>query len=272
MAPVAGSLTLVPVGVGTAYARPGEVQSSYLVRAGDRAVCMDLGAGALGRLRGEVPPERLTALVVSHLHPDHCADILSLRVYMSFGPGRGTRLPVLGPQDLRERLLAFAPGGDWDESFDFQALPRGGGAIDLGGGLVLRHAEVPHLEPTFALRLDLGAASVCFSADCSPNDALPELARGCDLLLCECSMGAEPVPEGVAHLDAPAAAAIATAAGAGRLLLTHCYPEFDREAALAAARAGFSGPVDWARQGEAVAVGEAGRPGEGSIVARERSA
>jgi ribonuclease BN (tRNA processing enzyme) len=255
MRPVAGSLTLVPVGVGTAYARAGEAQSCYLVRAGDRAVCLDLGAGALGRLTAEVAPERLAALVVSHLHPDHCADLFALRVYMSFGPGRGPRLRVLGPPGLRERLVAFAPGGDWDESFAFEELPVGGGETDLGGGLVLRHAVVPHLDPTFALRLDAGGSSICYSADCLPNDALPALARGCDLLLCECSMGAGPVPAGVAHLDAPAAGAIAARAGAGRVLLTHCYPEFDRDAALAAARAAFAGPVDWARQGEAVPAG-----------------
>ena len=254
MRPVAQSLSLVPVGVGTAYARPGEVQSCYLVRAGDRAVCLDLGAGALGRLSAEVAPERLAALVVSHLHPDHCADLFALRVYMSFGPGRGSRLRVLGPPGLRERLAAFAPGDDWDGSFAFEVLPGDADGIDLGGGLMLRHAEVPHLDPTFALRLDWGGASICYSADCLPNDALPALARGCDLLLCECAMGTGPVPAGAAHLDASGAGAIAARAGARRLLLTQCYPEFDRDAALTAAREAFAGPVDWARQGEAVTV------------------
>jgi ribonuclease BN (tRNA processing enzyme) len=255
MRPVTGSLRLVPVGVGTAYARPGEVQSSYLVRAGDRAVCLDLGAGALGRLMTEIAPERLEALVVSHLHPDHCADLFALRVYMSFGPGHGTRLRVLGPPALRDLLVAFAPGDDWDSSFAFEPLSGDSGETDLGGGLVLRHALVPHLDPTFALRLDWAGSSITYSADCLPNDALPALARECDLFLCECAMGAGPVPEPVAHLDAPAAGALAARAGARRLLLTHCYPEYDREAALAAARAAFGGPVDWARQGEAVDAG-----------------
>jgi ribonuclease BN (tRNA processing enzyme) len=255
MGRVARSLSLLPVGVGTAYARPGEVQSCYLVRAGERAVCLDLGAGALARLIGEAAPEGLDALVISHMHPDHCADLFALRVYMSFGPGRGKRLRVLGPPELRERLTSFAPGGDWDEAFTFEALGRGGGETELSDGLVMRHALVPHLDPTFALRLDLDGRSLCFSADCRPNDVLPTLAAGCDVLLSECSMGAGPIPEGVAHLDAPAAAAIAERAGAGRLLLTHCYPEFDRDAALAAARAGFPGPVDWARQGEVIVVG-----------------
>src|SRR5581483_9901247 len=107
--------------------------------------------------------------------------------------------------------------------FAFEALTGDTGETDLGGGLVLRHAVVPHLDPTFALRVDWAGSSIAYSADCLPGDALPALARGCDLLLCECSMGAGPVPEGVAHLDAPGAGALAARAGAGRLLLTHCY-------------------------------------------------
>jgi ribonuclease BN (tRNA processing enzyme) len=80
------------------------------------------------------------------------------------------------------------------------------------------------------------------------------LARGCDVLLAECSYGAGAVPPGVPHLDAAAAGAMARRAGARRLLLTHCYPEYDREAARAAAAAAFGGPVAWAREGEEVAV------------------
>jgi ribonuclease BN (tRNA processing enzyme) len=102
------------------------------------------------------------------------------------------------------------------------------------------------------MRLEWGGAAVCYGADCAPGPELPELAAGCGVLVCEASFGAEPMPEGVPHLPAREAGRIAARAGVGRLLLTHCAPEFDRDAALAAARAEFSGPVDWARQGEPV--------------------
>ena len=192
--------------------------------------------------------------MISHLHPDHCVDLLALRVYMAWGPGRGRRLTVLGPAGLRDRLVAFGGEDGWDQAFRFEALEGASGERDLGDGLVLRHAEVPHTPPTFALRLDWRHSSLCFGADCAPNDALPWLAAGCGLLVAECSFGAEPVPDGVTHLDAPAAAQMAADAGVGRLLLTHCYPEFDRDRALEAARLRFDGPVEWARQGEAVAA------------------
>lgn len=248
-------LTLTPIGVGAAYARPGEAQSSYLVRAGGSAILLDLGAGALNRLQGELAPEALDAIVVTHLHPDHCADLLALRVYMAFGAGAGAApLRVIAPEGLRARLVAFTGPELWDDAFTFQAFPRGDGELVLGAGVILRHAEVPHLDPTYALRVEHGGRALSFGADCGENEALVRLAEGSGLLLAECSLGAEPVPAGVPHLGAREAARTAERAGVGRLLLTHCFPEHDREAALAVARAGFAGPVDWARQGEAVAA------------------
>ncbi|MEW6582854.1 MAG: MBL fold metallo-hydrolase [Actinomycetota bacterium] len=248
------NLALVPVGVGAAYGRPGDVQSAYLVRAADRTVCLDLGAGTLNRMCAHVAPETLDAVVISHLHPDHCADLFALRVYMAWGPGAGRRLRILGPAGLRDRLVAFSGSEGWDRCMDFEELQAGGGEVDLGGGLVLRYAEVPHLPPTFASRLDFRGASVCFGADCGPNDALPALADGCDVLLAECSFGAAEASADVGHLNARDAAAIAERAGAGRLVMTHLYPEHDPDAALTAARAATAVPVEWAVPGHEVAA------------------
>ncbi|HWH14091.1 MAG TPA: MBL fold metallo-hydrolase [Miltoncostaeaceae bacterium] len=247
-----GGLEVVPVGVGSAYARYGEAQSCYLVRAGDCRVCLDMGSGALNRLQVHVAPEDLTAVVVSHLHPDHMIDLLSLKVYLAWGPPAGRVMPVWGPAGLRARLAAH--GDDGLDSLRFVPLDDAGGEVPLGEGMTLRYARVPHLDPTFALRVEHGGAALCFSADCRPNEALVDLARGAAVLICECSFGDGPVPDGVPHMSAADAGGIARRAGVGRLLLTHCYPEFDRDAALAAARAaaGDGVAVEWATQDRAV--------------------
>lgn len=247
------SLALIPVGVGAAYAAPGEAQSCYLIRAGPRVVCCDLGSGALNRLTGIVAPEELAAVVISHLHPDHCVDLLSLHVYMAHGPGRGRRLALHAAAGIADRFAAF-DAGDWRESFDLVPLTAPAGRVDLGDGLVMTYVEVPHLAPTFALRFDRGGKSVCYGADCAPNDAIVELARGAGVLLLEASFGPEQGPAEVPHLSGAQAGRIAARAGAGRLVLTHCYPEFDRPATLAAARAAFAGVVEWARPGREVAA------------------
>jgi ribonuclease BN (tRNA processing enzyme) len=215
-------------------------------------VCLDLGAGALNRLQPLVAPERLSAIVISHLHADHCVDLLSLRVYMEWGPGRGSRIRVVGPAGLREVLQGFAGDNGWD-GFVFETLDESGGAIEIGS-LRLTWTEVPHTKPTFALRIDDGAVSITYSADCGPNDALVALATQTDVLVAECSLGVEPSGDGAIHLSATDAATLAHRAGARRLLLTHCYPEHDRDTVLGEASAAFDGPVAWARQGEPVVV------------------
>jgi ribonuclease BN (tRNA processing enzyme) len=247
-------LVLVPVGVGTAYSAPGEAQSCHLVRAGGRALVVDMGSGTLNRLMDQIPPEDIDAVVITHLHPDHCVDLMALRVYMVWGPGRGRRVRVIGPPGLRERLTAFSGSEGWDGAFTFERLAPGAGEIELGDGLVVRHREVPHLPPTHAVRVEHGGRSLCLGADCAPNTELSDLAAGCDLLVCECSFGAEAIPPGVPHLNGRAAGEIAARAGAGRLLLVHGQPEFDRAAAVAQAREAFDGPVAWARQGEEIAA------------------
>jgi ribonuclease BN (tRNA processing enzyme) len=97
-----------------------------------------------------------------------------------------------------------------------------------------------------------GGRSVTYGADCAPNDALPELAEGSDVLLAECTFGTGAIPDGVPHLNARAAGEIARRAQVGRLILVHGYPGVDRDAAVAEASGVFGGPVEWAREGVTV--------------------
>jgi ribonuclease BN (tRNA processing enzyme) len=100
--------------------------------------------------------------------------------------------------------------------------------------------------------VEYGGRSVTYGADCAPNDALPDLARGSDVLLAECTFGTGEIPHGVPHLNARAVGEIARRAGVGRLILVHGYPGVDRDAAVAEAAAIFGGPVEWAREGVVV--------------------
>jgi ribonuclease BN (tRNA processing enzyme) len=216
---------------------------------------VDMGSGVLTRLREVIAPEALTHLVVTHLHPDHCVDLMGLEVYLVWGPGAGAPpLPVTGPPGLRERLIAFSGARGFDTAFAWSVLAPGAGEVDMGDGLVMRHREVPHLPPTNAVRFERDGAAICFSADCAYGDALPELAAGCDVLVCEATFGAGPPVEGVPHMTAAEAGRIAARAGVGRLLLTHLDPERDAQDALAQARGEFAGPVGLARPGEPVAL------------------
>lgn len=252
MPAVPATLELIPLGTGAAYGHPGQAQAGYLLRAGDTVVMFDIGSGTFNRLLGHVDPVDLDAVVVSHLHPDHISDLLAARVYMAHGPGLGHPLQVHAPPGLMDRLAGISAGESW-AGITASDLPAGSGTLEIGE-LVIRHAEVPHLPPTHALRAEHEGRSITYGSDCRPNDDLTALAEGTDILLLEATFGAEEIPDGAAHLNAQAAGEMARAAGAGRLLLIHGQPDVDLEASVRIAGEAFGGPVEWAREGHVYAA------------------
>ena len=105
---VVRSLQLDVIGAGPAYTdRPGATGAAYLVRHGSTAILLDLGQGSFPRLTQAIEPSSLDAVVVSHLHPDHFIDLVSLRHYLrfEFDPGRHVR--VVAPAGLAARLDAL---------------------------------------------------------------------------------------------------------------------------------------------------------------------
>src|SRR5947209_12994311 len=103
-------LTLTILGAGPAGPNPGGANSGYLLREGDDAVVMDCGSGTAGRIPLHVPVNRLTAVAISHLHPDHYFDLVALYYMLKYGEPRLTdapRLPVFVPPGGREFLRRF---------------------------------------------------------------------------------------------------------------------------------------------------------------------
>ena len=88
---------------------PASPASGYLVTAGATRLLMDLGNGAFGALLRHADPWRLDAVVLSHLHADHCADMSNLVVHRRYDPApppTPATLPVHAPSEAAERLAA----------------------------------------------------------------------------------------------------------------------------------------------------------------------
>ena len=82
------ALTLTVVGCGPAWTNPGEPCSSYLVEAGGVRILVDCGSGAFAALQ-EVDPRPLDAVVLSHLHFDHCGDLIPFAYSRMYAGLRG---------------------------------------------------------------------------------------------------------------------------------------------------------------------------------------
>ena len=79
--------------------------SGYLVECDGFRLVVDLGAGALGPLQRHVGLLDVDAVYISHLHSDHCIDLVAYSYARRYHPdGIPPVLPVYGPPGLAARL------------------------------------------------------------------------------------------------------------------------------------------------------------------------
>ncbi|WP_367131710.1 MBL fold metallo-hydrolase [Saccharothrix sp. HUAS TT1] len=239
--------------------------SGYLVEADGCRLAIELGSGVLAALQELHDPFSLDALLFSHLHPDHCADFTTLTVtrrYHTHPPHdtRERRLPVHGPAETADRFArAYAETADellttdLSDVFEFHAL---GEEVTRVGPFEITAVRVDHPGESYGFRIATENATLAYTGDTGPCEALGVLARDVDVLLSEATWThADDRPTG-RHLSGVQAGQAAAEGGVGRLLLTHVAPWTDRAAVLAEARSAFSGPVEVVSQGDTYAVDE----------------
>ena len=237
--PTLVSVQWTVIGSSGTYPTAGNPCSGYLLEHGDTLVWVEAGPGTF---TGVLPLlSRLSAVVVSHRHVDHCLDLLTALHALAYGPNPRRGLPLFAPAEVFERLAAVVEPSDSLEKV-FSLQPVGDGDKAEIGELAVSFAATDHPVPTIASRWEGGGGSICFSADTGPEGHWMDLAMGADLLVCEASV-TEPV---LGHLTGDQAASIATQAGVGALLLTHLRPTSEREGQLQSAARSFDGPIEFA--------------------------
>ncbi|AUG80520.1 hypothetical protein CFP65_5838 [Kitasatospora sp. MMS16-BH015] len=249
--------TLQIIGASSAVPDPGSATSCYLVRGQGITVLLECGHGAVGALRKYADPAELDAVLVSHLHPDHCLDLVALRNHLVVHglPKLPLLLPVNGPAVLRALGEALGLGaGYFDPAFDVRTYTAG---LPFAlGDLTVDAVRTRHNTLANALRLTDGAGRrLVFSSDTGWFPELAELATGADLLLIEVTDPVTPDHGPRWHLCPRDAARVIAAARPGRALLTH-YVAGAGDRILADTAAGCPGtPVRLAIEGETHHVG-----------------
>lgn len=225
--------------------------SGYLVEHEGTAIWLDAGTGTFMELARAVDPGYLDAVVLSHLHVDHCSDIFGLYGYLAFGPSGIVPIPVFGPEGLGEHLAEFARAGGEHVFRSVLDLTTAAAERPASiGSMRIRFAPTAHPVPTVATRFEAGGVSFVYSGDSGPLGGLPGLAAGCDVLLCEATLTGERTDTTYPyHLTALEVGELAASAGAGRLIVTHLPPQGNVSEAVAEAQSRFEGSVEWARPG-----------------------
>jgi ribonuclease BN (tRNA processing enzyme) len=118
--------------------------------------------------------------------------------------------------------------------------PQGPDTLSLGE-IKIRSAPSAHSFPSVSYRIEGNGVSVTVSGDTDVSEELVKLAKGTDVLVCECSFPNEMKIAG--HLVPSEAGKTAARAGAKKLVLTHFYPPSDEVDIVAQVAEIFSGEI-----------------------------
>ena len=202
-------------------AEVGGACSGYLVREGDTTIWMDCGNGSFVNLQRHVDPADLTAVVITHEHPDHCVDVYGLHVLLRYGLER-SGVPLYAPAGAEERLGALV---QWGDTFAWHAIDDG--ARTTIGAMSVAFSRTDHPPPTFAVEVT-GSDDhrLVYTSDTGPGWSVDAFAPGAALVLSEASYEHADRRSPI-HLSGRQAGEAARAARAERLVLTHLWPRVD---------------------------------------------
>jgi ribonuclease Z len=188
------------LGTGSPVPDPDRAGPATLVRAGGHTLLVDCGRGVQMRLAAAgAGAGALTALLLTHLHSDHIADLgdlLITRWITDFGPDP-VPLRIIGPPGTAEVVDATLQAFSFDIGYRLAHHPdlAGPPAIEVheyiegvvwqSDDLSVRAAPTDHrpVAPTIGFRIEHGGASVVLAGDTVPCASLDELAQGAGALV-----------------------------------------------------------------------------------------
>lgn len=237
-----------------AWPAAGQACSGYLFEQDGFRLLVDPGYATLPRLLAVADAAEVDAVLVSHGHPDHCADLHPLVRARALAVEPPDPLPVYALPEAVAAVMSLDGPGGLDHAYQLREFTAGD-RFEIGPFAVSTRL-LPHFVPNAGLRLTSGGCSVVYTGDTGPSPEIAALARGADLLLAEASFP-EVMPGRFAGMLSTArqAGKDATRAGVGQLMVTHLWPGTPPEQAVAAAQAGYAGPVSVAGPGVTVDVG-----------------
>lgn len=226
-------MKLTCLGVNGPFPAAEGATSGYLVTHENTRLQLDLGSGTLSALTRLTAPEKLTAVLLSHWHYDHCSDILPLIYRMESLMAQGVEpLNLYAPADKRSLVRQAILASPAFRLHDVQP----GDSLDLAG-VQVQVGLARHPVPAVMYRLSAASRSLCYTGDTNEVEGLVDFARGCDLLLADGLFPEAAWNTGKPHLSAVKAAQLARDAQAGKVIITHLSPAVDPVGLLAEARA-----------------------------------
>lgn len=266
------NIIVTPLGTVSPYCKNNLNCPGFLIQYKDNKILLDCGNGITNLLNFPDDLNNLT-IIISHLHPDHYGDLLSI-AQTSYVFNR------LGY--VNEKIKVYIPEGDkinvsedykdtdgWAMSrrveknlidFDYllglektsylEFVPYKKNDKINYDELIISFQKNPHQLTTYSTKLETEGIKVVYSSDTGyKGNCLEEFAKDVNLLICESTFLKGQVKNEDNHLFAFEAGKIAKKANVDKLLLTHFWPEIDKQKYVEEAKTYFSN-TEYAEEGK----------------------
>jgi ribonuclease BN (tRNA processing enzyme) len=224
------AVTVRFVGSGDSFGSGGRFQTCILVDGPASRFAIDFGTSSLIALAQQgIEPNSIDAILLTHLHGDHCGGVPFLLIDAMLAARRARPLTIAGPRDLVRRMAeireALFPGSHvMTPRFPLEWIELAPGRSQQVLDLLVTAQPARHTQETnpTSLRVEVGDKVIAYTGDTEWTDDVAKVARGADLFIAECYFYDKPIKW---HLTYPAIAAHRAEMGAKRVILTHMSRE-----------------------------------------------
>lgn len=242
-------MKLTTIGSWGGYPKANEASSGYILEHNDFQLLVDCGSSVLSKMQNILQPENLDAVILSHYHPDHIADIGVLqhaRLIQGFLGKKMDTLPI------------YAHAFDQQEfaKLTYKNITKGVAynpeqTVNIGPFQV-RFLLTNHPVPCFAMRFEVEGKVLVYTADTSFKEEFIPFSKDSDVLLCECNFYSHQDGKGAGHMNSFDAGTLATDANVKQLVLTHLPHYGNLSELVAEASEKFAGPISLAEHGQVI--------------------
>lgn len=233
-------MKLTIIGHWGGYPKANEASTGYLLQHEGFNLLIDCGSAVLSKLQNIIEPEKLDAVIISHYHPDHIADIGVLqhaRLIQGFLGKKPPCLPIYGHTLDKQEFTKLT----------YKEITKGiaynpQNTLSLGP-FTIQFLRTVHPAPCFAMRIEADGKTIVYTGDTSYKDEFISFSMGADILLSECNFYADQDGKNAGHMNSSDVGKLGQAAKVKQVILTHLphYGELSR--LIDEAREYYSGPV-----------------------------
>lgn len=233
------------IGCWGGYPAPGEATSAYLIEKDGFNLLIDFGSGALSAVQRYKNIMDIDAVILSHYHEDHVADIGVLQYAW---------LTQSYLREMNESLPLYGHHGD---EVGFSKLTH-----DFTEGIAYNPEDVLHIGPLtieflktnhpvdcYGMRISDGSKTIVYTADTGYQNEWIDFSRNADLLITDCNFYAHQDGGQAGHMTSEEGGHIAEMAQVKELILSHLPQYGNHEELIEEAGHYFKGKIQLAKMG-----------------------